>query len=88
MNNIFTRFDDGQRGWKEFAPYERILFSGYTKQIPQVIFDQLADGGILLAPMQRGEMQVITKYYKQNGIITSSPIEPCRFVPIVDGRVK
>ncbi len=88
INNIFTRFDDGQRGWKEFAPYERILFSATAKKIPTVIFNQLAEGGILLAPMEINGEQIITKFSKRDGKIVSSTIEPCRFVPIIDGRVK
>ena len=88
INNIFTRFDDGQRGWKEYAPFERILFSATAKRIPNVIFAQLAEGGILLAPIEKNGLQIITRYYKRNGKITSESIEPCLFVPIVDGRVK
>ena len=88
INNIFTRFDDGQRGWREFAPYERILFSASPKKIPKVIFNQLAEGGILLAPMDINGEQIITKFSKRGGKIISSPIEPCRFVPIIDGRVR
>ncbi|HHS92220.1 MAG TPA: protein-L-isoaspartate(D-aspartate) O-methyltransferase, partial [Campylobacterales bacterium] len=53
INNIFTRFDDGQRGWKEYAPYERILLSATAKKIPKILFEQLAEGGVLLAPMEQ-----------------------------------
>ena len=85
IQNIFTRYDDGQRGWKEYAPYERILFSATADKIPQVLFDQLADGGILLAPVDEGGLQIITRYYKRGDSITSEAIEPCLFVPILDG---
>lgn len=88
INNIFTRFDDGQRGWKEYAPFERILFSATAKAIPTVLFEQLAEGGILLAPIEQDGLQIITRYYKKNGKISSEVIEPCLFVPVVDGRVK
>ena len=88
INNIFTRFDDGQRGWKEYAPFERIIFSATAKSIPKVLFAQLAEEGILLAPIEKNGLQIITRYYKRNGKITSESIEPCLFVPIVDGRVK
>lgn len=86
IHNVFTRFDDGQRGWKEYAPYDRILFSATAEKIPDVLFDQLRDGGILLAPVQEGAMQILTRYYKINGKITSEAIEQCLFVPIIDGR--
>jgi protein-L-isoaspartate(D-aspartate) O-methyltransferase len=88
INNIFTRFDDGQRGWKEYAPYDRILFSATTTKIPKVLFEQLVDGGILLAPIEKDGKQIITRYYKQNKKIISESIEPCLFVPILNGRVK
>lgn len=76
MNNIFTRFDDGQRGWKQYAPYERILFSATAKEIPEILFEQLAEGGILVAPVEETEnYHIITRYYKKNGRITSETIE-------------
>ena len=88
INNIFTRFDDGQRGWKEYAPFERILFSATAKKIPDVLFEQLSEGGILLAPIEKDGLQIITRYHKKDGKVTSEVIEPCLFVPIVDGRIK
>ncbi|CAA6805926.1 MAG: Protein-L-isoaspartate O-methyltransferase (EC [uncultured Sulfurovum sp.] len=88
ITNVFTRFDDGQRGWKVYAPFERILFSATAKKVPPILFEQLAEGGILLAPIEEDGLQIITRYSKKNGKISSEVIEPCFFVPIVDGRVK
>ncbi len=86
--NIFTRFEDGQLGWKDYAPYDRILFSATASKIPDIIFEQLAEGGILVAPVQEGALQILTRYYKRNGKISSEVIEPCLFVPVLDGRQK
>lgn len=86
IQNVFTRFDDGQLGWRDYAPYDRILFSATAQKIPNVIFDQLAEGGILVAPVQEGSMQILTRFYKINGKITSEAIEQCLFVPVIDGR--
>ena len=89
MNNIFTRFDDGQRGWKQYAPFERILFSATAKEVPEALFEQLAEGGILVAPVEQAEnYHIITRYYKKNGRITSETIEQCLFVPVLDGTQK
>ncbi len=85
MDNIITRYDDGQRGWKEYAPFERIIFSATADRVPQVLFDQLAEGGILVAPINQDGLQIITRYYKRKGHITSEAIEPCLFVPVLDG---
>jgi protein-L-isoaspartate(D-aspartate) O-methyltransferase len=89
MHNIFPRFDDGQRGWKQYAPFERILFSATAKKIPDALFEQLAEGGILVAPIEEREnYHIITRYYKKNGRITSETIEQCLFVPVLDGTQK
>jgi protein-L-isoaspartate(D-aspartate) O-methyltransferase len=89
IHNIFTRFDDGQRGWKQYAPFERILFSATAKEIPEVLFEQLAEGGILIAPIEQSkDYHIITRYYKKNGRITSESIEQCLFVPVLDGTQK
>jgi protein-L-isoaspartate(D-aspartate) O-methyltransferase len=86
INNINSKFDDGTRGWSAFAPFDRILFSASPTEIPQVIFDQLADGGILIAPVEEYGLQTITRYYKRGGKITSEVIETCHFVPVVEGK--
>jgi protein-L-isoaspartate(D-aspartate) O-methyltransferase len=89
IHNIITRFDDGQRGWKQYAPFERILFSATAKEVPKVLFEQLAEGGILIAPVQEAEnYHIITRYYKKKGRISSEAIEQCLFVPILDGTQK
>jgi len=89
IHNIFTRFDDGQRGWKQYAPFERILFSATAKRVPDILFKQLAEGGILIAPIEEREnYHIITRFYKKNGRITSKSIEQCLFVPVLDGTQK
>jgi protein-L-isoaspartate(D-aspartate) O-methyltransferase len=88
INNIHTRTDDGQKGWIQYAPYDRILFSASAKQIPQALIDQLAQGGILVAPMERGGKQVITRFVKRGNTLSEDSLEACRFVPVLDGVQK
>ena len=85
IHNIHTRLDDGQRGWRQYAPFDRILFSASTPAVPETLFGQLAEGGILVAPIEKGGEQVITRYCKENGKITSCEKERCLFVPVKDG---
>lgn len=88
INNIHTRTDDGQNGWIQYAPYDRILFSATAKEIPQKLFEQLADGGILLAPMQKGNKQIITRFMKNGSSIEEEELDECDFVPVLDGVQK
>lgn len=88
INNIHTRTDDGQNGWIQYAPYDRILFSATAKEIPSKLFEQLAEGGILVAPIQKGNKQVIARFIKNGGQIEEEVLEDCDFVPILDGVLK
>ena len=89
IRNINLRLDDGQNGWKQFAPYDRILFSAAIAQIPNPIIEQLADGGILIAPLIRGNQQIITRFEKHRGIFKETQqIEECAFVFVQDGIVR
>lgn len=86
LDNIFTKLDDGQNGWKEYAPFDRILFSATSKEVPEELFEQLAEGGILIAPIEEAEnYHIITRYYKKNGNITSEYLEQSLFVPVLNG---
>jgi len=86
VHNIHTRFDDGQNGWREYAPYDRILFSASTPKVPQKLFEQLKDGGILVAPIVKGDKQVITRFIKKGDSIKIEELDECLFVSVVNGK--
>lgn len=88
IQNVHTRLDDGQNGWTKYAPYDRILFSATAKAIPQKLLEQLSDGGVLVAPMQKGNKQVITRFRKFGERIDKVELEECDFVPVLDGIQK
>ncbi len=88
IGNVHTRTDDGQNGWIQYAPYDRILFSASAKKIPQKLFEQLKDGGILIAPIQTGSKQTITRFKKRRNSFEITELEVCDFVPVLDGVLK
>ncbi len=89
LHNIIAKVDDGQKGWKQYAPYDRILFSATAKEISEDIFAQLSeDEGILVAPMEVGSKQIITRFMKYGTTIKEEQLEECEFVPILDGVQK
>lgn len=88
ISNIHTRTDDGQGGWIQYAPYDRILFSASATFIPQKLIDQLAPGGIIVAPMEKDQKQVITRFTKRGNSLQAEELEECVFVPILNGIQK
>lgn len=87
IKNIHVRYDDGNNGWKSYAPYDRILLSAATESVPQNLFNQLKNGGILVAPIKKGDKQYIVKFQKdEDGNIRETKLDECMFVPLLKGR--
>jgi len=86
--NVHTRTDDGQNGWVQYAPYDRIIFSASIETIPKKIIDQLRDGGIIVAPIEKNDKQVITRFTKNGTELIEETLEECVFVPVLDGVQK
>jgi protein-L-isoaspartate(D-aspartate) O-methyltransferase len=55
-------------------------------EIPETLFEQLNENGILLAPILKENREIITQFKKQNGKIYKKEIEECKFVPVKKGK--
>ncbi|MBE7185041.1 MAG: protein-L-isoaspartate O-methyltransferase [Methylobacterium mesophilicum] len=54
-------------GWKAGAPYQVIFLNGAVDEVPATLFDQLAEGGRLVAVEGRGNAGVAKLYVKSSG---------------------
>ena len=88
INNVVTRIGDGSLGWPEQAPFDRIILTASAPKRPDKILEQLKDGGIAVAPVDRGKEQILVRYDKHNGEITQTDLMTVRFVPLVKGVAK
>ena len=83
--NITVRSGDGYKGWPGEAPFDRIMVTAAPEEIPELLIEQLAEGGIMVIPVgKQYEIQylwVITK--EVGGQIKKEKILPVRFVPMV-----
>lgn len=91
-HNIYTKLDDGQRGWAEYAPFDAVLFSACAREIPQAIINQLEEGGVIVAPLLesdgQSQEQVIWRFRKKNGRLDGGErLSKCLFVDVKDGVV-
>lgn len=50
-DNIHLRCGNGREGWAEKAPFDAILLSCAAEDIPEPLWEQLAEGGRLLLPL-------------------------------------
>lgn len=83
-DNITVRHGDGYAGWKEHAPFDRILLTAAPPEVPRALIDQLAEGGILVAPVGPvGSVQRLYRYRKVNGELRAEDLGGVMFVPMV-----
>ena len=79
------RVGDGSQGWPEYAPFDAILVSAATPEMPPALFAQLREGGRLVAPVGPPSSQELQLIGKIGGEPEVRVLEGCRFVPLVEG---
>jgi len=89
--NIKSKNDDGHKGWVEEAPFDRIMVTAVSKEIPQQLVDQLKIGGKMLIPHNPNitnpsannvcDMFLVTK--DETGWKKKNLRQGCKFVPFL-----
>ena len=85
-HNITTRAGDGGRGWPEQALFTHIIVSAAASEIPPVLAEQLAVGGVMVVPIgdERREQRIIKVVRSETGFDIDDH-GPVRFLPLVAG---
>lgn len=84
LNNIVTRYGDGSMGWKEQAPFSRIIVTAAAIDVPHVLLEQLDVGGIMVVPVGLEERtQHLLRVRKLEDDIETEDLGLVRFVPLV-----
>jgi protein-L-isoaspartate(D-aspartate) O-methyltransferase len=86
IENVTLRVGDGSRGLPEHAPYEAInVAAAAGGAIPPALFEQLAPGGRLVAPVEDRDQRLVVARRTADGV-TLTELERVRFVPLVSRR--
>lgn len=85
LHNITTRLGDGNKGWPEQAPFERILVTAAAAEVPQTLCQQLSDGGAMVIPVGDRGGQEIWRIRRSADAFETERMLPVRFVPLVEG---
>jgi len=91
LRNVHFRHDDGNVGWPARAPFDGILLTAAPHAVPPALFDQLAVGGRLIAPVGadgRQELLCFTKKVdsiKAETRIDRRSLGAVSFVPLLSG---
>ena len=81
--SVAIKVYDGTYGWKDMAPFDAIMVTAGSPDIPAPLIDQLKEGGRLVIPVGDRYGQTLLKVVKTaQGPVTQRSI-PCTFVPLI-----
>ncbi len=84
LRNITAHLGDGSKGWPHAAPYERIMVTAAAEEMPELLLDQLAEGGVMVMPYGGGaNAQKLLRLRKKDGQLEQEAFMDVRFVPLV-----
>lgn len=83
LTNITTATLNGTGGWPQFAPYDNIIVTAASKDIPAALIEQLKPNGKLLIPLviAEGKQELVLIIKHADGSTTQESILPVQFVP-------
>jgi len=80
---IGVKIGDGEQGWSQFAPFQRIILTAHSPTLPPVLLDQLEPGGILIMPLGDHESQELVRFFKYDDHLESETLSAVKFVPMI-----
>ena len=88
IKNVDVLHGDGLVGEKLQAPYDRILFCGAIKFIPDLVGRQLADGGIIVAPILTPSGETVLKRFTRSdfGGVDELSLGSLKVLPLISGK--
>ena len=90
LKNIETKFSDGKLGWEEKAPFDAIIATAASDELPQQLLNQLSPNGIIVLPLktQSGQELRVFSRVKNTNETEERFIGPVRLVPMLSGVTK
>ncbi len=81
--NVRFRCGDGTLGWPDAAPFDRVIITAAGPKVPPALLNQLADGGILVAPIGDEQDQRLLKVQRHGPRLIETPLIAVRFVRLI-----
>jgi len=87
--NVEVIVGDGMAGAPDRAPFDRIIVTAAAEDIPEVLTDQLAEGGIMILPLGPHHLnQSLVRLTRTKAGIERSDLIAVRFVPLLPGQAR
>jgi len=81
--NIHVRIGDGTQGLPKEASFEGIIVTAGAPHVPEVLIDQLGEGGRLIIPVGSEALQELKRITKTREGVVEESLGGCRFVKLI-----
>lgn len=82
-DRVRVRWSDGRSGWREEAPFDAVIVTCASPELPEDLFKQVREGGRIILPLgDPNTHQVLTLVTKVEGVPRFDAILDVRFVPM------
>ncbi|MFQ5464620.1 MAG: protein-L-isoaspartate(D-aspartate) O-methyltransferase [Thermodesulfobacteriota bacterium] len=82
-SNVLIKVGDGTLGWPDQAPFDAIIVTAATPEMPHTLVRQLREGGRMVIPVGGETMQELTRVTRTEAGFITEPLGGCRFVKLV-----
>lgn len=83
VRNVTVLVGDGTLGWNAYAPYDAIIVSAASPEVPQPLLRQLAPDGKLVIPIGDREYQTLMLVRREGDDFSRTSLGDVRFVPLL-----
>ncbi len=83
IRNVRFRVGDGNLGWPEFAPYDRVMVTAAAETVPPRLVEQMAERGRIVIPLGSSGSQALTLGVKHRKKLVQRHLMGVSFVPFV-----
>ena len=80
--NVHVKVGDGYQGWKEHAPFDKIIVTCSPEEVPPELVAELKEGGRMIIPVGERYQQMLYLLKKTKGKMVSEALLPTLFVPM------
>ncbi|MDV6345744.1 MULTISPECIES: protein-L-isoaspartate(D-aspartate) O-methyltransferase [unclassified Nitrosomonas] len=86
VSNAYLRHADGLLGFPEAAPFDGIMMTAVTTQVPESLLEQLMIGGRIVYPKGSRKQNLCVIEHTSQGFIETI-LDEVKFVPILSGVI-
>lgn len=79
--NVYLLEGNGAQGWVEHAPYNKVIVTAASEDIPPKLLEQLGNNGIMVIPLGENNQFLTIVRKDKEGNVSRQTILPVHFVP-------